>query len=77
MSQRDHWEKIYSTNQPDQVGWYKLHLETSVNWISELSLSKDANIIDVGGGASTLVDDLPEIGYRSITVIDLSKTALT
>lgn len=76
MSQRAHWEKIYSTNQPDQVSWYKPHLETSVNWIGELSLGKDANIIDVGGGASTLVDDLVEIGYRSITVIDLSRTAL-
>jgi len=51
-------------------------LTTSLEWIRELSLDADANIIDVGGGVSTLVDDLLEIGYRSITVLDLSKTAL-
>lgn len=76
MNLREHWEKVYLTNPPYTVGWYKLHLETSLKWIRELSLDKDANIIDVGGGASTLVDDLLEAGYRLITVIDLSKTAL-
>ncbi len=77
MTQRDHWEKVYLTNPPDQVGWHKPHLDTSLKWITELSLGKDANIIDVGGGASTLVDDLLADGYRSITVVDLTKTALS
>ena len=76
MTQREHWEKVYLTNQPDKLGWYKPHLETSLKWIKELDLSEDSNIIDVGGGASTLVDDLLNEVYRSITVVDLSKNAL-
>ncbi|MDQ7030432.1 MAG: class I SAM-dependent methyltransferase [Ardenticatenia bacterium] len=76
MTIREHWEKVYKTNLPDKVGWYKPHLETSLKWIKALSLDKDANIIDVGGGTSTLVDDLLADGYRSITVLDLSQTAL-
>ncbi len=76
MSMQEHWEKAYLANPPDKLGWYEPHLETSLKWIRELNLGGDANIIDVGGGASTLVDDLLNDGYRSITVVDLSKTAL-
>jgi SAM-dependent methyltransferase len=52
-------------------------LRTSINWIEQLGLSADSTIIDVGGGASTLVDDLLDAGYRSITVLDISKEALS
>ncbi len=76
MNQREHWEKVYSTKPTDKVGWYKPHLETALKWIKELSLAKDARIIDVGGGASTLVDDLLDEGYTSITVLDLSRKSL-
>lgn len=76
MTTPEHWEKVYQTNPPDKVGWYKPRLETSLRWIRALSLDKDSPIIDVGGGASTLVDDLLADGYRSITVLDLSRTAL-
>jgi SAM-dependent methyltransferase len=76
MTQREHWEKVYLTNPPDKLGWYEPHLETSLKWIKELDLREDSNIIDVGGGASTLVDDLLSERYRSITVVDLSKNAL-
>ena len=51
-------------------------METSLKWIKEIASDKEANIIDVGGGASTLADDLLTDGYRSITLIDLSQTAL-
>ena len=77
MNQREHWEEVYSTKPMDKLGWHKPHLETSLKWIKELGLAKDACIIDVGGGASTLVDDLLSEGYRSITVMDLSKKALS
>ncbi len=76
MDLREHWEKLYLTNPPEKLGWYKPHLETSLKWIRELNLGECANIIDIGGGASTLVDDLLKNGYRSITVVDLSKKAL-
>lgn len=76
MNQRDHWEQVYSTKLTEKMGWYKRHLQTSLDWIKELGLAADAPIIDVGGGASTLVDDLLGEGYRSITVLDISEEAL-
>ena len=76
MNQKDHWKQVYSTKLTEKVGWYKRHLQTSLDWIKELSLAADAPIIDVGGGASTLVDDLSGAGYRSITVLDISEEAL-
>lgn len=60
----------------DQVGWYKPHLDTSLGWIEELDLEPGAAIVDVGGGASTLADDLLDKGYRDITVLDLSARAI-
>jgi len=77
MSQQAHWENVYSTVSPDKAGWYKPHLETSMTWMKELGFPKYALIIDVGGGASTLVDDLLDDEYQCITVIDLSKKALS
>jgi 2-polyprenyl-3-methyl-5-hydroxy-6-metoxy-1,4-benzoquinol methylase len=77
MSQQDHWEQVYTNKATEKLGWYKRHLQTSFTWIRNLNLSVDAPIIDVGGGASTLVDDLLEAGYRSITVLDVSEKALS
>lgn len=77
MSQQAHWENVYSTVSSDKVGWYKPHLETSMTWMKELGFTKYALIIDVGGGASTLIDDLLDDEYQCITVIDLSKKALS
>lgn len=77
MTRKDHWEQVYSTRLTEKLGWYEPHLKTSLRWIKELSLAADAPIIDVGGGASTLVDDLLETGYRSITVLDISGKALS
>jgi SAM-dependent methyltransferase len=77
MTQENHWEKVYSGKPSRKLGWYKPHLQTSLGWIEELSLGTDASIIDVGGGASTLVDDLLHAGYQSITVLDISEKALS
>jgi len=77
MSQKDHWEQVYSTKPTEKLGWYKPHLQTSLSWIRGLSLAVDATIIDVGGGASTLINDLLDAGYRSITVLDISEKALS
>ena len=49
MSRREHWEQVYSGKPPDRLGWYKPRLQTSLDWITELSLDADAPIIDVGG----------------------------
>jgi SAM-dependent methyltransferase len=77
MSQENHWEQVYSTKLTEKLGWYKPHLQTSLTWIEDLSLAADAPLIDVGGGASTLVDDLMDAGYQSITVLDISGKALS
>lgn len=77
MSQKDHWEQLYSTQPAEKLGWYEPHLQTCLSWIKGLNLAVDAPIIDVGGGASTLVDDLLDAGYRSITVLDISEKALS
>ncbi|MFQ5547050.1 MAG: class I SAM-dependent methyltransferase [Woeseia sp.] len=76
MDQKDHWEHVYASRPIEKLGWYKPHLQTSLAWIKDLELATDAPIVDVGGGASTLVDDLLDAGYRSVTVLDLSEKAL-
>jgi len=76
MDHQKHWERVYEINPAEKVGWYRPHLETSLQWIKSLGLSQDSRIIDVGGGASILVDDLTSEAFRSIAVVDLSKKAL-
>ena len=76
MDAKNHWEKIYSTKAPDAVSWYRAHLETSLALIERAAGAHSASIIDVGGGESTLVDDLLARGYQNITVLDLSETAI-
>ena len=76
MSSRDHWERVYSSKPPDRLGWYKPRLHTSLEWIKTLGLQPDAPMIDIGGGASTLIDDLLDEGYTSITVLDIAAPAI-
>ena len=76
MNSKKHWNQIYSSQPPDNVGWYKPHLETSLAWIEDLNVDPHEPIIDIGGGASTLVDDLLERGHKNLTVLDLSKSAI-
>jgi 2-polyprenyl-3-methyl-5-hydroxy-6-metoxy-1,4-benzoquinol methylase len=71
-----HWEKVYRTKRPNEVSWYRPHLEVSLQLIEEAAPNRDAQIIDVGGGESTLVDDLMTRGYRNLSVLDVSLTAL-
>ncbi len=76
MSRKSHWEEVYSTKATNTVSWYQEHSELSLKLIHQTNLSKTASIIDVGGGASTLVDDLVKLGYSDISVLDISKAAL-
>lgn len=76
MDVQTHWEKIYREKAPDAVSWYCPHLETSLAIIEEVASGRSASIIDVGGGESTLVDDLLARGYDNITVFDISQTAI-
>src|SRR5258708_24866393 len=76
MDPKTHWEKIYSTKAPTQVSWYSPHLETSLALIHRAAGANSASFIDVGGGESTLVDDLLARGYQNITILDISQTAI-
>lgn len=76
MDTKAHWENVYETNAVDAVSWYRQHLDRSLEIIDALGLNADARIIDVGGGASTFVDDLLARGYSNISVLDISQRAL-
>lgn len=76
MSKREHWEGVYRRKGPDEVSWYRPHLDRSLGFIERAGLSPESAILDVGGGASTLVDDLLERGYTDLTVLDLSESAI-
>jgi SAM-dependent methyltransferase len=76
MQSKDHWEKVYTTKATDTVSWFQPHADFSVGLIKATGVSRDASIIDVGGGASTLVDDLLANGYSNLSVLDLSAAAL-
>ena len=76
MNLKEHWERIYATKHAQQVSWYRPSAERSLHLIRQTGVPRTAAIIDVGGGASTLVDDLLREGYTSLTVLDLSATAL-
>ena len=76
MHSKEHWETVYSTKASDSVSWFQEHAETSLKFIKNLNLEKSAPIIDVGGGASTLVDDLLLNCYSHLSVLDLSGAAL-
>jgi 2-polyprenyl-3-methyl-5-hydroxy-6-metoxy-1,4-benzoquinol methylase len=76
MDPKAHWEGVYRTKQPTEVSWYSPHLAISLDLITAAAPDRGAAVIDVGGGESTLVDDLLAGGYRDVTVLDLSATAL-
>lgn len=73
---QNHWNKIYSTKQPNEVSWTQEVPVTSLNFINSFNISKSDEIIDIGGGDSKLVDYLLDEGYQNITVLDISDKAI-
>jgi 2-polyprenyl-3-methyl-5-hydroxy-6-metoxy-1,4-benzoquinol methylase len=76
MDTQAHWERVYGTRAPTEVSWFRPHLETSLDLIERVAGDRSMSIIDVGGGESTLIDDLIGRGYRNVTVMDISQTAI-
>ena len=76
MSHQAHWEKVYQTKPAHTVSWFQEHAERSLALIQSIRADPSASIIDVGGGASTRVDDLLGAGYENLSVLDLSSEAL-
>ncbi|MDO3665502.1 MULTISPECIES: methyltransferase domain-containing protein [Acinetobacter] len=73
---RNYWEEVYQSKQADQVSWYQQQPSQTLTFIESLNLPLDAKLIDVGSGASLLIDHLLEAGYQYLHVLDLSETAL-
>jgi hypothetical protein len=71
-----HWDSVYQRHTPSGVSWYEPEASTSLSLIKDLNLPTDTPILDVGGGASTLVDGLVAGGYSDVSVLDLSSAAL-
>ena len=73
---RKHWEGVYEERAPEQVSWHQDTPRSSLELVEHTGVGPDAAILDVGGGASRLVDHLLARGYRDLTVLDLSDAAL-
>jgi len=76
MDYKAHWEGVYTDRAVDEVGWYKPNFDVSLSLIDEASSSRSARVIDVGGGASLLVDSLLDRGYEQVAVMDIAAAAL-
>lgn len=75
-ARKRHWELVYETKPLETVGWYQPLPETSLALISRAALPPDAPIIDIGGGDSYLTDQLLELGFTDLSVLDISRAAL-
>jgi 2-polyprenyl-3-methyl-5-hydroxy-6-metoxy-1,4-benzoquinol methylase len=76
MDSKTHWETVYQTKAAHEVSWYRSHLDKSLALIAQVAPDLNAAIIDIGGGESTLVDDLIERGYQHLSILDISQAAI-
>ena len=76
FDRKDHWEHVYSDKKSTEVSWYQQHPERSLDLIKATGIDMDARIIDIGGGASTLVDFLLDAGYKNLSVLDIAHSAI-
>lgn len=73
---KSHWESVYAKRAPDEVSWYQAHPEYSLVLLEAAGATPKSRIVDVGGGASHLVDCLLDRGYTDLTVLDIAERAL-
>lgn len=76
MNRKEHWNQVYETRAPDDVSWHQARPASSLKFIAASGIAKDQGVIDVGGGASVLVDCLLDAGFTQLAVLDLSGAAL-
>lgn len=76
MTRREHWEEVYRTSVATEVSWFQTVPTTSLSLIEAAGAGPAARVIDIGGGTSCLVDHLLDLGFRNLTVLDFSRTAL-
>ena len=73
---KQHWETVFTTKAENEVSWYQQKPETSLQLIQSCHLPKDAKIIDIGGGDSYLIDNLLDLGYTNLYLLDISENAI-
>jgi EEF1A lysine methyltransferase 2 len=73
---KNHWDKVYSKNELNKLGWYEETPQPSLDLINSCNLKNDAAILDVGSGASTLIKNLISNSYSNISALDISRVAL-
>ncbi len=73
---KEHWNRVYSTRGVQKLGWYEATPQPSIRLIYQCPIKKDDPILDVGVGASTLIDYLIDRGYKNITALDISDEAI-
>jgi SAM-dependent methyltransferase len=75
-SSPQHWDNVYRARRADEMSWFRPHLNVSIELLAQAGLNRSSRVIDVGAGASTLIDDLLERGVENITALDISAAAL-
>ena len=73
---KQHWETVFTTKAENEVSWYQKQPQTSIQLIQACKVSKDAKIIDIGGGDSYLIDCLLDLGYTNLFLLDISEAAI-
>lgn len=68
----DHWQDVYNKKNENEVSWYQEYPQPSLDFIKSLNLKLDSHIIDIGAGESRLVDNLLELGFTNVSVLDIS-----
>lgn len=76
FDRKGHWQKVYSEKSPLEVSWYQKDPLVSLQLIERCELTKDQALIDVGGGASVLVDHLLAKGYKDLSVLDIAAQSM-
>jgi SAM-dependent methyltransferase len=76
LDRKQHWESVFGDKPAQQTSWYQAVPGISLSMITNSGFGHDASLIDVGGGASLLVDHLLDLGYRDLTVLDISRAAM-
>jgi len=76
IDRKTHWENVYANKSALRVSWYQENPVLSLQLIRNTQLAHNAAMVDVGGGASTLVDRLCEAAYTNVAVLDVSSNAL-
>ncbi|MFZ4105765.1 class I SAM-dependent methyltransferase [Flavobacterium sp.] len=73
---KEHWENVFASKLEKEVSWFQNKPQTSINFFTDNDIPKDAKIIDIGGGDSYLIDNLLELGFSNLFLLDISQNAI-